>query len=116
MRGGRERDAHPLWYSLTQEVRSGVGGSKKHFDVTSVDPSEYEPQVVELSDQLIQDASPDEDSEGQQKQNEREIDHTIPKDDGSARKDNSSAVVNKNARWLSKLQKLRQQFSTPPTD
>ena len=93
-----------------------MGGAKKHFDVTSVDPSEYEPQVVELSDQLIQDASPDEDNEEQQKQNEREIDHTVPKDNSALRKDGSSAVVNKNARWLSKLQKLRQQFSTPPTD
>ena len=93
-----------------------MGGAKKHFDVTSVDPSEYEPQVVELSDQLIQDASPDDDNKEQQKQNERETDHTVPKDDGTSRKDSSSAVVNKNARWLSKLQKLRQQFSTPPTD
>lgn len=116
-----ERNTHTLSLLLLQEVRSGIGGAKKYFDVTSVDPSEYEPQVVELSDQLIQDTSPDEDNEGREKQNEREKEHKnsdVPKDDGSSRnsKDSSSAVVNKNARWLSKLQKLRQQFSTPPTD
>jgi hypothetical protein len=95
-----------------------MGGAKKHFDVTSVDPSEYEPQVVELSDQLIQDTSPDEDNEGQQKREKERKSSDVPKDEGGSRnsKDSSSAVVNKNARWLSKLQKLRQQFSTPPTD
>lgn len=96
-----------------------MGGAKKLFDVTSVDPSEYEPQVVELSDQLIQDTSPDKDNEGRQReshQKEREQRSSdVPKDNGS-RKDSNSALANKNARWLSKLQKLRQQFTTPPTD
>ena len=111
---------HPL-VILAQDVRSGVGGAKKHFDVTSVDPSEYEPQVVELSDQLIQDTSPDgEDSEGRQKESPREGERgqtssDVPKDDKSG-KDGSLAVASKNVRWLSKLQKLRQQFSSPPTD
>ena len=103
-----------------------MGGAKRHFDVTSVDPSEYEPQVVELSEQLIQQDSPpseeDEPSarEGNRKDDrperrERESNDT-PTD--SARKDNAlaTATASKNARWLSKLQKLRQQFTTPPTD
>ena len=99
--------------------------AKKQFDVTSVDPSEYEPQVVELSDRLIQDTMPHEGeptaSGGNQKENH-------PQGEGGGgmcssgesvedlKKDENSALASKNARWLSKLQKLRQQFTTPPTD
>ena len=108
-----------LSVSFAQDVQSGVGGAKKHYDVTSVDPSEYEPQVVELSDQLIQDTSPNEDDERKQneshKKEREQRSGDVSKDDDS-KKDSSSAVANKNARWLSKLQKLRQQFTTPPTD
>ena len=119
---------------LIQEVNSGVGGAKKSFDVTSVDPSEYEPQVVELSDQLIQDTpTPDEANEplngGRRKESPLEgnrggVDgRSLSSDSGKASHDEdgsdknaTSSVSNKNARWLSKLQKLRQQFNAPPTD
>ena len=101
-------------------MRSLGGGAKRHFDVTSVDPSEYEPQVVELSEQLIQDSTEVEGSHccgetaaGREKEkpsSDRSVD-TLSKTDESR-----SPVATKNARWLSKLQKLRQQFTTPPTD
>ena len=99
-----------------------MGGAKSHFDATTVDPSEYEPQVVELSEQLIQDMSPNEDESrkiGRRQEDsnleggERE-DKDKPADGPT--KDSSSGAASKNARWLSKLQKLRQQFVTPPTD
>ena len=103
-----------------------MGRAKRHFDVTSVDPSEYEPQVVELSEQLIQQDSPPSEEEepstregsrkdGRPERRERESNDT-PTD--GARKDNAlaTATASKNTRWLSKLQKLRQQFTTPPTD
>ena len=116
---------------LIQEVNSGVGGAKKSFDVTSVDPSEYEPQVVELSDQLIQDTpTPDEADEpingGRRKESPlegnrggvdgRSLSSDSGKDEDGSDKNATSSLSNKNARWLSKLQKLRQQFNAPPTD
>ena len=107
-----------------QEVSTGVGGAKRHFDITSVDPSEYEPQVVELSEQLIQD-SPLSEEEPLARERSQKDDHPERRERESsntptdgARKDDAPATTtaNKNARWLSKLQKLRQQFTTPPTD
>lgn len=89
--------------------------AKKHFDVTSVDPSEYEPQVVELSEQLIQDSSPMEEEVKEKREREEKSDDVL-KDNGSTKDSAVTAVPSKNARWLSKLQKLRQQFSTPPAD
>lgn len=105
-----------------------MGGAKRRFDVTSVDPSEYEPQVVELSEQLIQHDSPPSEEEKEPSAREgsgkddhperskRESNDNTPTD--GARKDNVLATVtgSKSTRWLSKLQKLRQQFTTPPTD
>ena len=104
-----------------------MGRAKRHFDVTSVDPSEYEPQVVELSEQLIQDSSPSEKEESPAQERSQKDDHPERKEKESddtptltdgVRKDNTlaTATASKNARWLSKLQKLRQQFTAPPTD
>lgn len=101
-----------------------MGGAKKRFNVTSVDPSEYEPQVVELSDQLIQDSTLP--SEGDPPTNGgrgKIVTSPCPLRDGrdtggdeDSNKDATSAMASKNSKWLSKLQKLRQQFTAPPTD
>ena len=94
-----------------------MGGGKKHFDVSSmsVDPSEYEPQVVELSEQLIQESEEDgrleETAEGR-----KDKSNSVTTGIVSSTTDVAAPVVSKNARWLSKLQKLRQQFTTPPKD
>ena len=98
-----------------QEVKSLVGGGKKHFDVTSVDPSEYEPQVVELSEQLIQECEEDDHLE-ETAEEEKDKSSSVVAAIAPPKTDVAPPVVNKNARWLSKLQKLRQQFTTAPKD
>ena len=83
--------------------------------MTKVDPSEYEPQVVELPEKFDQET--EENKEDATSKGIDDSNSNAPSRSDSVNSANDCPpVMDKSSKWLLKLQTMRKQFSSLPTD